>query len=306
MKGIIVELRGHYAALLTEDGCVVKVMNHHYQIGQEVILMNKSKLKSFAALASAASLLLVAGLSSYAYFDPYTTVSLDVNPSIEFTANRFDRVLSAKGMNEDGQELLQNMESVTLNNKSIDEALELTIREMTKLGYLSQENSQIYIGTVSKQERRAETLALTLKEDVESELAEQNSDASVSANAIGRDRVLRARALGVTPGKLNLAEKLVEQAGSDTTIRVEDWIGKSVNQILEETNRYREQNRISEKNEYKEASNPSISENKATQVSGNKIKKKTETRKRIVSENNIEKDNAQKNTLKNNVGNKKR
>ncbi|MDD2969001.1 MAG: hypothetical protein PHT21_05475 [Lachnospiraceae bacterium] len=286
MKGIIVELRGQYAALLTEEGCVTKIKNHHYQIGQEVVIMKSQKIKTMVAVASAAAgILLVSGISSYAYFNPYSTVSLDVNPSVEFTANRFDRVLSVEGMNEDGQELLQTMISVRLKNKSIDDAMELVIREMTELGYLDNENSQIYIGTTSKRDKKAEILAESLKESTEIELNEMDIEADVDANAIGAERVLRARELGVTPGKLNLAEKLVEEAGTEASLKVEDWIGKTVKEIMDETNRYRERNRIEEKNEHKEEIGQSLSENKPVTASGNGIKKKVESKNPSISEN---------------------
>lgn len=36
MIGVIVEIRGDIAAMLSDDGCIVKVKNKNYEIGQEV------------------------------------------------------------------------------------------------------------------------------------------------------------------------------------------------------------------------------------------------------------------------------
>jgi len=51
-------------------------------------------------------LFLLAGLGSYGiYFTPVSIISIDVNPSVELGINRFDKVVSVEGYNEDGQEL---------------------------------------------------------------------------------------------------------------------------------------------------------------------------------------------------------
>lgn len=43
------------------------------------------------------------------WFRPVSAVSIDINPSIEFKINRFDRVLSVEGYNEDGRELASGL-----------------------------------------------------------------------------------------------------------------------------------------------------------------------------------------------------
>ena len=54
MKGVIVEIRGDIAAMLSDDGCIVKVKNKKYEIGQEVeINMKKSfNFKKFCSCRS--------------------------------------------------------------------------------------------------------------------------------------------------------------------------------------------------------------------------------------------------------------
>ena len=39
------------------------------------------------------------------YFTPIAEISIDINPSIEMSINRFDRVISVSDFNQDGQEL---------------------------------------------------------------------------------------------------------------------------------------------------------------------------------------------------------
>lgn len=58
------------------------------------------------------------------YFTPTVEISMDVNPSIELSVNRFDRVISVTGYNEDGQELIESLDIKHMNyNDAINQVL---------------------------------------------------------------------------------------------------------------------------------------------------------------------------------------
>ncbi len=67
-----------------------------------------------AAAALAACLVLgLFGFGGYAaWADVSVVVAVDVNPSIEMSLNRFDRVVSARGVNDDGVQLLDRVDVV--------------------------------------------------------------------------------------------------------------------------------------------------------------------------------------------------
>lgn len=60
------------------------------------------------AAACAACLLLTLG-SLWLCFTPAAYISVDVNPSLELTVNRFDRVIALDGRNDDGDALAQTL-----------------------------------------------------------------------------------------------------------------------------------------------------------------------------------------------------
>lgn len=63
------------------------------------------------ALSLAACLVLIACLGLWkVWFTPVSVISIDINPSLELSLNRFDRVLSVEGYNEDGQALADSLE----------------------------------------------------------------------------------------------------------------------------------------------------------------------------------------------------
>lgn len=76
------------------------------------------------AAACAACLLMTLG-SLWLYFTPAAYISVDVNPSLELTVNRFDRVIAVTGRNDDGTALAENLHVRFLNyTQALDQVLD--------------------------------------------------------------------------------------------------------------------------------------------------------------------------------------
>lgn len=60
--------------------------------------------------ALAAVLILCLGGLGWLWFTPVSAISVDVNPSLELVINRFGRVLTVEGWNEDGRALAQQLD----------------------------------------------------------------------------------------------------------------------------------------------------------------------------------------------------
>lgn len=63
---------------------------------------------AYAAACACLALVLLGG--RWLYFTPTAAISIDINPSIELSVNRFDRVIAVTGFNEDGQELSKELD----------------------------------------------------------------------------------------------------------------------------------------------------------------------------------------------------
>ncbi len=230
MRAVIVEIKKHRAAALTQDGQIIIIRNKNYVIGQ-VMELKRDKAAKFRKklvwATSAAAVICTFSVGAWMFFSPYTYVSLDVNPSVEYSVNRFNLVLSAQGVNEDGEEILENLH---LQYRSINNAIIVTVAEIESEGYFEgEEPGGVIIATSSEDEEGAEELADELEEEIDEELDE---DVEVEALSVGKERVLEARALGITPGKLNLIEKLQASSDDPENIKVEDWMNKSVKEIM--------------------------------------------------------------------------
>lgn len=68
----------------------------------------------------AAAVVCVIFFGANAYFTPTSTISIDINPSIEMDVNRFDRVIDVRGYNDDGVEFASTLDVV---NESYEDAI---------------------------------------------------------------------------------------------------------------------------------------------------------------------------------------
>lgn len=231
MKGIIVEIKNEDVVVLSKDGTICKMQNHDYKIGDEINMNEKQKagprfIRWGVSIAAACALFTI---GAFAYSTPAGYVSLDVNPSVEYTINMFDRVIEVKAINDDGTELLTEL---NLMNKSIGKAIEQTTAKLIEEGYITDdENGGVIISTYGADTEDAQKLAEQLKERISAYIEEEGKIADVESEAIGEARVQEARELGVSPGKLNLIEKLIKSSTTSAAINKEEWLDKPVKEI---------------------------------------------------------------------------
>ena len=75
------------------------------------------------------------------YHRPVSYISIDVNPSIELAINRFDKVVSAKGYNADGQDILQH---VSLKNISYMQAIDRLVQDAYYSRFLNRDSPLVF------------------------------------------------------------------------------------------------------------------------------------------------------------------
>lgn len=94
--------------------------------------------------ASALALAFVLGIVGFAvYFTPVSVISIDINPSVELSVNRFDTVIGTAAYNDEGKELLKR---VDLRFKSYNDAIDCVLDDDSVEGYI--ENEQVVCITV--------------------------------------------------------------------------------------------------------------------------------------------------------------
>lgn len=91
--------------------------------------------KKFTVAAVSLLIVFFAG-GSWLYMSPTAYISIDINPSLELGINRFDRIVSVKSYNEDGEDLA---ESFHIRFMDYNDALKEIIESTDIKEYLSQD-----------------------------------------------------------------------------------------------------------------------------------------------------------------------
>ena len=143
MKALVVEIRRRKAAVLLDDGRVILVPDKNYAAGQELELHSARNMRkrtvAWAASAAAAILIFVGALL---YMAPYYYVSLDVNPSIEFSVNRLDQVLEVNAVNSDAQGIVSEMNGT--DHIPVEQAVNLAMKVLSSKHYFDGKERRTY------------------------------------------------------------------------------------------------------------------------------------------------------------------
>lgn len=195
-------------------------------------ILGGTYMKRKIALAASIAVAFSLGGGVYAYAKtPVAYVSLDINPSVELGVNAFDTVVSAEAYNKDGEKVL---EGTNLVNTKVDNAVSTVITNAISDGYIKEDSTNVTTSaaveiTVSTdKDGLADKLNESLKETADETLKDNDLEAEVETDKVALARRDEARQLGITPGKLNLIQKL---QALDPSIKVEDYKLISVKEI---------------------------------------------------------------------------
>ena len=144
MNYLVLETHPAYAVLLDEEGRFLKAANLRYQVGdtvQEIVELRPTQKKSvslwkpISALTGLAACLCLVFFGYYQpNFTPYGALRIQINPDVELTLSRTDRVLELEGLNPDGQSLINGYE---FGGKDRVEVTEELVDRAIAMGYLS-------------------------------------------------------------------------------------------------------------------------------------------------------------------------
>ena len=138
------EVHPAYAVVLDEEGRFLKAANLRYQVGdtvRDIVELRHPREKRPALwkpLSGVAGLAACLCLVFFGYyqpnFTPYGALRIQINPDVELTLSRTDRVLELEGLNEDGQSLIAGYE---YSGKDREDVTGELVERAIDLGYLS-------------------------------------------------------------------------------------------------------------------------------------------------------------------------
>ena len=209
MKAVVLEIKEKWAAVLCEDGVIRKVKKGNFKVGDsfDFEAENHGKVVSIGSLrrnmvGSAAALFLivagVAGTYSYNNVLACSYVSLDINPSIEYTLNRQGKVVAVKGLNNDGQKIADELSDV--RKVTLKEALQETKQLLTKKNYLKSGSSEdVLIDISSNNSARTDALKKEALSVFGTELTKGELNLVLTESDLKEHK--RASSLGISTGE---------------------------------------------------------------------------------------------------------
>lgn len=224
MKMIITEISGNTAVGLREDGSFVRLNRHGYAVGQTVEIKHSATVIRLAAACAAAFMLLSTAAAAIRL--PYSYVTLDINPSVKYTLNIFNRVLAVSAVNEDARVIVDAVEESRSSYITLDDAIEMTIEQCKAEGYIGKEEEDyVVLSVTSRSEFKTESLSVQLG-------GLEYDEGHISAKIVPTTllHLREAEQLGTTPGKLNIIGKMQEETGD--TQSADHWINVPVRDII--------------------------------------------------------------------------
>lgn len=208
-----------------------------------------------AALGAAASLFLLmtgGGVWYYQYENRQidSVIGIDVNPSVELSINRRERVLKTEALNEDGNQILSDMD---LKGVDLNVAVNAVVGSMVTHGYLDDLDNAILVTVSNDSITRASALRSSVVGNIEKTLEENQVQAVVyDQQAVENDEIEElAKQYKISYGKAyflkeliesnpDLAMKDMEWLSAITMEELAEWIGKDFPVSVEETEVSRE------------------------------------------------------------------
>lgn len=226
------KLESAYASLSAPDVLETVLSDCPSKKGAIIMMQNRKKTSVTRWAGIAAAFVLVLG-SAFG-FGTYrvnhavdATVSLDVNPSVELTANRSDRVLHVTANNADGQVILGDMD---LSGSDLDVAVNALIGSMVRNGYINELANSILVSVDADDPARSTELQARLTEAINTLLQTEAFSGSVLSQTIAQDHALQPTAdqYGITLGKAQLIQEIIDQ---DARYNFETLAALSINDL---------------------------------------------------------------------------
>lgn len=179
----------------------------------------------FSAAAACCAVVFIGVIGIYgAFFQKISYVSIDVNPSIEISLNRLNRVVSAVAMNEDGEKIISNH---NLNGMEYEEAVKTVLNAEKTQGYLKDE-PLVSVAVYSDDDATAQTLYETLSGTIADEVTAKYGEDAAEVIQVDSDTVSQAHECGMTAGRYCEYIKIKEY---DDSVTPEECNNSSMRQL---------------------------------------------------------------------------
>ena len=193
---------------------------------------NKKSIFRGAGVAVAACFVMVVGTFAYTNnFVEASRVELDVNPSVSISLNKQGEVIDAVAMNDDGTEILADLDVKSLE---LETAVNEIVDELYEEGFINEKANSTLVTVFNDEEAKA----TEIENEVVNMIANRISEKNITPDVIAQKTTMAqndnletlARQFGISYSKALLILNAVELEGSLT---FEELARMNINQISE-------------------------------------------------------------------------
>ncbi len=235
MKAIVLEVRNGTSACLREDGTIVKVHKKH-PVGQTIELkegrlvrfkeavagLGESRAAEFirdnaqkVAMAAAALVCVFLGTGIYSYNNLMAAsyMSVDVNPSLEYTLNRMDKVIDVRALNDDAERIVEELKEAGIKHATVAETISETTRILEKENYIAEDKDNVMlVGITGANKRKSVDIDAQVHTIADSEMVDRVSVYTLETSKKDREE---ARKRGVSAGRYATAKAICDKNNVD-------------------------------------------------------------------------------------------
>jgi hypothetical protein len=204
------------------------------QQDQTTILRLQRRMRGMGVAVAACICLTLMGGGTFHYHlenrKIESVIGIDVNPSIELSINRKERVLEAKALNTEAENIIQDMD---LKGVELNVAVNAVVGSMVTHGYLDDLENAILVTVSNDSVRKARELRASVVGDIEQTLKENQVEAVVYDQQVIEDEEMEAlaRQYDISYGKAYFLKELIDQNESLNIDDMEELASLSMEEI---------------------------------------------------------------------------
>jgi hypothetical protein len=231
MNAVVLAVRDGKSAVLLKDGTIRNIPKE-YKVGETVhVASRQTGIISMVSAAAAALVIFVSGIAGYNYMSrtACSYVTLDVNPSIEYTLNRRDEVIKIAPLNSDAEPIVASVNEQTGKKSALDEAINQTLDALTENNYLkAEEENYLLFDVVSDNAKRSDKIISTINE-----IADTNSTDDYHVVSSSLEDHKEAANNNMSAGRYKMMKDELESTGEEVSASsVSAYKSKSVRDMI--------------------------------------------------------------------------
>ncbi len=143
-----------------------------------------------------------------------STVVLDINPSVELQVNKKDKVVGVVALNQDGKNILND---VDVNDSNIKDAVNVLVDKMLKNGYISADSNSVLVSVKGSDEEKSANIKNEITNEIKENLKAKEIDVSILAQTLDDDDYIEdlADKYDISEGKATLIHQIVKSNMKD-------------------------------------------------------------------------------------------